>query len=187
MAIKDDLDNYRQTYLNAKANNQLPSRIFLNQPTNKGDRLRLGKGRFGAGVYASGQNVNPNSESLPIKWQHAVSPDLILEADDFQNKFNGDSSAADTEGYVGVKFDEDDKGKASYFLFPDAVPLKEDGKDNESNISVFKHPITGVESKLIKDGVRWSVEGLSKTFRSKEKAEKYLQRDIDFLNPNGGN
>ena len=187
MGIQQELDNYRQAYLNAKAKNELPLRVFFNQPTNKSNNLKMGKGRFGSGVYTSGKVVDRNIESTPDKWQHSTSPELILESDDFQSKFNGDMYAADEAGYVGVKYDEDDKGKASYFLFPDTVPIKESGGTAIDNTAVYVHPITGKDYKLIKDGNRWSVEGMKQTFRTKQKAIDELQSDIAFLNPQGDN
>ena len=188
MSFQDELDNYRQIYLNEKNKGRLPPLVFLNQPTNKGTQLRLGKGRFGDGVYASGQIVNRNKDNPPNKYQHAVAPELILDASDFQEKYNNDMSAADRDGYVGVRYDrKEDSDKASYYIFPNTVPVKEDGKTNASNISIHTHPITNKQTKMVRDGVRWSIDGVDKQFRSKEKVIKYLERDIDFLNQQGDN
>ena len=187
MSIKQELDKYTQEYLNAKANNELPLRIFFNQPTNKSNNLKMGKGRFGAGVYTSGQVVDRNIEDTPSKYQHSTAAELVLDAEDFQSRFEGNMVAADEAGYVGVKYEDDKDGKASYFLFPDTVPLKESGGSSIDNTAIFVHPITGKESKLIKEGSRWSVEGMNKTFRTKQKAIDELQSDIAFLNQTGDN
>ena len=188
MTMTTELNKYLQSYLNDRAKGRLPLRVFFNQPTNNSDNLKMGKGRYGRGVYTSGKIIDRNTEDTPDKWQHTTAPELVLDALKFQTDFNGDMTAADKAGYVGVRYDDDEKkGTASYFLFPDTVPLKTSGGAAVDNTAVYVNPNTGKESKLIKDGNRWSIDGLNKTFRTKDKAIKHLQKEDSLSDLTGEN
>ena len=168
--IKEMVEQYQQDYLNAKHKNQLPPRLFFKQKDNNSDFLKESKGKFGKGFYTAGLMVDRNKDNPPNDSQHSTSPELILEAD----KYDGDMTAAVAAGYVGVRFNDE-----AYYLFPDTVPTLPRG---EFGKVTHKHPVSGTETPIEKRGRKWYIEGSDKGFKSREKAERYLESDLDFLN-----
>ena len=168
--IKEMAEDYRQAYLNAKHKGQLPPRLFFKQPSNKAEFLKESAGRYGKGFYTPGLLVDRNKDNPPSDAQHSTSPELILEAE----SFDGDMETAMERGYVGVRYSDD-----LYYLFPDTVQTLPKG---EFGSSLHKHPLSGKETPIDKKGRKWYIRGDDKSFKSKEKAEAYLQRDMSFLN-----
>ena len=194
MTTKQLVDEYRQQYLNDKTQGALPMRIFLTQPNNTGDYLKYSRGKqYGNGFYAIGQTIDRNTQEIPQKYQHSVSPEQIIDSEDFLKVFKLNSDDAYEMGYVGVRYENSvftaPKNKKqepynSYFLFPEAVPqkFKMGVEKKEATTDVYVDPITGERTNLYKQDRRWGIEGVSKQFKSKEKAIKYLENKYNFLN-----
>ena len=188
------LDEYRQSYLNAKANGELPNRVFFTQLNNEGEYLKYSKGnRFGDGFYAIGQMVDRNVQNTPTKYQHSTSPELILSQEDYLMKFSGDIETAMDAGYVGVKYENSvfsspmnnqDQQYGSYYLFPETVPQAQQVNTNKSEITtdVYTNPVNGEKTPMHKRNRRWHIDGVNKQFKSKDKAIKYLEDKYSFLN-----
>ena len=194
MAIEQEMKQYRQDYLNAKAQGQLPLRVYFTQPGNETSFLKYGKGnnKYGNGFYATGQTVDRNTQSMPPKFQHATSPELILHEEDFANRYDNNISLARRDNYVGVAFTKwfgpndkpptpEDMKKSEYFLFPETVPqdFKVDTSNSEELVDTYE--IQGKTYTLRKKDRRWRIDGINKQFRNKKSAIQHLDEPYKFL------